>query len=97
MKNLREIAVEVKNDRERQIAINFYKRASKKGLHKYSKSDGCYVGMNTCHYDKDTIYWDKVTCDRALGPMEKSIPFADIILLANTPSRRAALVAAFMS
>lgn len=89
MKNLRNYCIAVSNSNERNIAIDFYRRAMKKSLAENSDNCGRHVGM-CC----GPLY-NKVTCSTGVLPRELELPFSRIGELADTPSRRAILAAVY--
>lgn len=89
MKNLRNYCVRVSNDVEREIAQTFYRRAMKKALSPNSYTSCSYVGMGTHRFDKNHVF-----CG-VRDPRETVVEFDWINTLADSPSRQAALDAAF--
>lgn len=90
MKSLNQYCIEVTTPREREAAIYFYRKASKRPYYKYSDNEGPTVGMgiNTRGIDARNT----VVCG-SRDPHETMIPFKDMILLADTPARLAAFKA----
>lgn len=84
-KNLAQYDVHVTNDYERKVAIDFYRKASKRGVHPCSSSKGNYVGM--CN--------GQVCCGGTYFFGDNVVDFVGIANLADTPLRRQALDAAF--
>ena len=87
MKNLRKYCIEVNSSLERSIATTFMRRASKLPEHPNSDSIGPVVGI-------DSVGRKSVLCGWR-APEENPIPFRNIEILADTPSRKEALKAAY--
>ncbi len=84
MKNLANYVIEVSNAREREIALTFYQRATKRPLNPIVNRTGSgrYVGLMT---DRT------VTCGEMTFDWEQPVPFSQMATLADTPTRKRAL------
>lgn len=89
MKKLSRFVIKVTSQKQLDIALKFYRRASRRPLHSMSDTaitryahSYLYVGM-----DNRTV-----NAGSAKYPFEKVIEFNDMALLADTPARKRALV-----
>jgi len=89
MKNLKNYTVKVRNTRERDIAVVFYKRATKRGMALRNSSNfPAYVGMgNQKGFGSETTNLRWVTVGDFTFDHEKTLDFRDIRLLADTDNR----------
>lgn len=96
MKNLRNYCIKVRSDRQRKIAIEFYKRATHLASSDYDYgNDNKYVGLLNNHPSPEYFKYNplprKVICGPVPCPNETVIPFNQIYVLADTPLRRKVL------
>ena len=90
MKKLSDYAVEVSTDTERNLAIEFFKRASHKPVNPLISSHGRYVGMSGMGVTYPSYKGSKSTicCSSSTYYTETIIPFAGIAILADSPARQ---------
>jgi hypothetical protein len=97
MKKLSDYCVHVNNSRERELAIKFFKLASHRPRNSESNTMGNYVGMGGRGYTDSHYKGSKPTV--TVGPVpydtEIVIPFSNIYLLSDTPSRQEAYLKVF--
>jgi hypothetical protein len=96
MKNLRNYCVFVRTNRERNIAMDFFKRATHFAVDDISNPEGKYVGLlNNYPGDYRFHHYDtlqrKVMCGLTSCPNETIVQFNDMGCLADTPNRKIAL------
>ena len=95
MKNLRNFCIVVRNDYERKVALNFYKRATHLPV-RLNNPFGKFVGIVNEHPTVGMIPVKPrgVICGNTACPNETIIPFQNISELADTPNRVKALQSA---
>lgn len=83
MKNLKNYCVRVTTAKEKQIAVDFYKRATHRSSQFITDRLPIYIGMCPPHEGR-------YVCDGSLVlPNETVLEFHQMIILADTPARKA--------